>query len=100
MELVMVADNQELAQSVERVLTTNLGDFFLNKNMGFERSLVTQKQLNNNAIRLGVIEAITQDERIKGIRSLEINLDRQNLNVAINFDITTVNGTVEGSVII
>lgn len=97
----MVADNEELAQSVERVLTTNLGDFFLNKNMGFDRSLVTQKQLNNNAIRLGVIEAITQDERIKGIRRLEINLDRQNRNVVINFDIlTTTNGTVEGSVVI
>lgn len=97
----MISDNDELAQSVERVLTTNLGDFFLNKNMGFDRSLVTQKQLNNNAIRLGVIEAITQDERIKGIRSLEINLDRQNRNVVINFDIlTTTNGTAEGSVVI
>ena len=100
-KLMMIYDNDEIAQSCERSLTTNKKEWFLNKDFGLDYELLHQKTLNENYLRVGIIEALTIDPRVKTILNLAIIADETNRTAQISFKIILNDGTtVESEVFI
>lgn len=100
-KLEMIRDNDEIAQSCERTLTTNKKEWFLNKDFGLDYELLHQKTLNENYLRVGIIEALTIDPRVKTILNLSITADETNRTAEISFKIILNDGTtVESEVFI
>lgn len=98
-EIAMVEGDQEQVQSIKRLLTANINEFFLEITHGFDYSLLKTKQPDNNLIRLGLIDAITQDTRVDNISNLIINLDNATRKLTVNFKILLKTGnTVESEV--
>lgn len=92
----MVEGKDEEVQSIERVLTTNIYEWFLNINHGLNYSEVQGKGKSIESIRLAMIEAITQDERIVDIEYINVDIDRANRFLTVDFRCTTVTGnTIE-----
>ena len=100
-KLMMIYDNDEIAQSCERSLTTNKKEWFLNKDFGLDYELLHQKTLNENYLRVEIIEALTIDPRVKTILNLSIIADETNRTAQISFKIILSDGTtVESEVFI
>jgi hypothetical protein len=92
-ELVLVTGNEEKAQSIQRTMTTNLKEFFLNERFGFDYRLLQQKTINKNYLRMGINDAITFDTDIKGIDSLTVSEPTTDRNATIGFKVLLKNGT-------
>ena len=100
-KLLMISDNDELAQSCERTLTTNKNEWFLNKDFGLDYNLLHQKTINEDYLRIGIIEALTIDKRVKTILDLTIVADDEKRTALISFKIIKNDGTtVESEVLI
>ena len=98
--LLMVERKEEEAQSIERLLTTRVNEFFLNPAMGFDYSVLDAKSPDYNAIRLALIECITQDKRVLSVTGITFNLDNETRQLSVNFNFTTNSGTITSEVII
>ena len=70
-ELVMIKGHEELTRSIERILTTNLKEWFLDIDFGLDYSAISGKGKSVESIKIAIIEAIYQDPRI---RQAEINI--------------------------
>ena len=99
--ILMVADSDEEAQSIERVLTTNIEEWFLNPQHGFNYSLIQTKRVDYEAVRLGLIQAITQEPRVEEVEEVNMELLRQKRKLLVNFRARMKSGNiVESEVII
>lgn len=84
-EVVMVEDTDEICQCVERALTTRLGEFFLNIEHGMDYEEMQSKAPSSERIKLDVIEAALQEERVNLIKSIDVDIDRANRRAEIKF---------------
>lgn len=77
-DLVMIEGQEELRQSVERILTTNINEWFLDTEFGLDYSELQGKGKREDGIKLALSEAIYQDPRIKtvDIKNIEIDINR------------------------
>lgn len=98
--LLMVEGREEEAQSIERLLTTRVKEFFLNPAMGFDYSVLGSKSPDYNAIRLALIDCITQDKRVLSVTGITFNLDNETRQLSVNFNFTTTSGIITSEVII
>jgi hypothetical protein len=92
-DLMMITGNEEKAQSIQRTMTTNLKEFFLNERFGFDYRLFQQKTINKNYLRLGINDAITIDSDIKSIDNLTVSEPTADRNVLIGFRVLLKDGT-------
>ena len=92
-ELVLITGNEEKAQSIQRTMTTNLKEFFLNERFGFDYRLLQQKTINKNYLRMGINDAVTFDHDIKGIDSLTVSEPTADRRGAIGFKVLLKDGT-------
>lgn len=100
-ELELISGPEEQAQSIERILSTNVSEFFLNADFGFNYALLQQKNVPENYIRLGLIEAITQDARVKTVQDLKIAVNNATRSATIQFKVLLIDGnTVESEVVV
>jgi len=98
-DLVMVEGKEEEAQSLERIFSANVKEFFLDPDHGFDFDLLKTKRPDKNLIRLGLITAATQDERVKSVKDATIDFDNTARSLAIGFKIITKTGnTIESEV--
>jgi len=98
-ELVMVEGKEEEAQSIERIFSANVKEFFLDPDHGFDFDLLKTKRPDKNLIRLGLITAATQDDRVKSVTATTIDFDNTARSLAIGFKIVTKTGnTIESEV--
>ena len=65
--LVMVEGEDEIAQSIERVLTTNKGEWFLNLEHGLDYQEIQGKGRDVEGIKLAITEAILQEGRVSEV---------------------------------
>lgn len=88
--LVMVEGVDEVAQSIERTLTTNLNEWFLDIEFGLDYSAIIGKGKNIEDIRLSILDAIYQDERVSAVEleDIKISNDRK---LTVNGTITDIN---------
>lgn len=92
--LVMVEGKEEEAQSIERIFSTNINEFFLNSDHGFDYEALKVKNPDHNLIRLALISAATQDKRVKTASLTAIDLNESERSAAIRFGITMKSGNI------
>lgn len=96
--LLMVEEYGEEAQSLERTLTTSQGEWFLNILHGLDYSEIQGKDKTKEGIKLAITEAIYQDDRVKDIESIDVEIDGSNRSIKVDFKVKMKSGnTIEGS---
>lgn len=95
----MVGGDDELIQSVRNRIATNVGEWFLNPDFGFDRFEVLGKKVDYDMAADILSAAILNEERIAGVDDLKFDYDAANRKMFISFSLTkTDGGTVEGGV--
>lgn len=96
--LVMVEDKDEEIQSIERIISTNQGEWFLNILHGLNYNEIQGKGKDKEGIILAITEAIHQDDRVEEIESMNVEIDRKDRSVKVDFKVKMKSGnTIEGS---
>lgn len=90
--LLIVDGKEEEAQSLDRIFTTHKGEWFLNRNFGFDFRVLKRKRVDNNAIRMAVVEAGTQDSRTE--RVYQVELQKEKRRIGISFKAKMASGNV------
>ena len=99
MDIVMIEDIDEICQCVERALTTRIKEFFLNLEHGMDYEEMQSKAPNIERLKIDIIEAALQEERLNLIESIDIEIDRVNRKAKIKFIGRLEDGTlIEGEV--
>jgi phage baseplate assembly protein W len=82
-ELVVIDGEEEEAQCIERVLTTNQGEWFLNLLHGLDYTHIFAKPFDEDRARLSIIEAIHQDPRVESVEEVEFQFDRAKRHMTV-----------------
>lgn len=98
MELETISDNDEVAQSIERTLTTRLGEFFLDVEIGMDYSELQEKNYNEDVIIDNIRTAIFQDSRVDSIEDITLDIDPKARQIQVKFDIIVSNTVLTGEV--
>jgi hypothetical protein len=98
-DFVYVDGIDEIAQGIERRITTRLTEFFLDINLGMDYEPLQTKAPDNEAIRDAIGQAITADSRIVTVESISIDL-KPDRTANITFKATTTLGEIAGEVAI
>lgn len=88
----MVEGDEELIQCLKHLIYTRVGEWFLNLNYGFDRSVIEQKKYDEREITQALYDAIYQEPRIKQVTSLTFEFDKINRHLKINFTAVTADG--------
>ncbi len=75
-DLVMIDRKEEIRQCVERILTTNTGEWFLDMEFGLDYQAIQGKGKTKESIKLAIAEAIYQEPRIKTVDIKDIEIDK------------------------
>lgn len=77
-DFVVIDGRDELVQSIDRILTTNIGEWFLSMGFGLDYQAIQGKGKNKESVKLAIKEAIYQDERVAevDIKDVIIGTDR------------------------
>lgn len=76
-DIVMVEDDEELAQSIQSILQTRKGEFFLEPDHGLSFDNLLGKQANQHEARDDIIEAVSQEPRVAAVTDVVISDDRK-----------------------
>jgi phage baseplate assembly protein W len=97
--LALVEGDDEFIQSIQEILSTNAGEWFLNDEQGLRRyEILGQKYNHDEAIDL-ISEAIFQHDDVDRIEKLELDFNRKERKLSVKFEIIKKTGeTVEGGV--
>lgn len=90
--IIMVEEDDDIIQCVERAITTNLGEWFLNPLMGFARfEVLGQKHDPDHETEL-LYAVILQEDRIESIEDLKIDFDRSSRELTVQVVLIKLNG--------
>lgn len=87
-ELQMVDGDAELAQSVEMILKTSMGEFDLDEHVGLDRSNILRKQFDQEEAQYDIINAISQEERIASVESVSFSINKESRNLSVHVKMT------------
>lgn len=88
----MVEGDEELIQCLEHLFYTRLGEWFLNRNHGFNRSVIEKKQYDEKEVAQAIYDTIYQEPRIKQVTSLTFEFDKVKRHLKVNFTAVTTSG--------
>lgn len=92
--LVMVSEDDELMQCVQQIITTNLGEWFLNPNIGWDRFNTLGQKPNEERTINDLIEAIiTGEPRIAAVEEVVLIYDRPGRHLVIQYTVVKNDGT-------
>ena len=94
--LEMINNYDEITQSIQRILSTNKSEWFLNTEFGLEYDQIKGKGKLTENIELAIMEAIYQDDRISEVNILEVKRNDADRTVLIKFNITVNDEIIEG----
>lgn len=94
--LVMVDGVEEQKQSIERILTTNINEWFLNTDHGLDYEKIQGKGKDRQSIELALRTAIFQDVRITDVNIHEVALDGSTRHLTVLLDVVLGNDTIDG----
>lgn len=98
-ELEMVSDDDEIAQNLEMILSTQLGEFQLDETIGLDRSNILTKQFDEKQAHYDIVEALMQEDRVQEVRDVTFIPDKENRIMTVNVTVVKTDGTtvtVEG----
>lgn len=76
-DLVMIDGDEEIAQSMERRLSTNKNEWFLDLEFGLDYDAIRGKGVTRDRVELAITEAIYQDERIEDTALITNEVDNK-----------------------
>lgn len=82
-DFVLIDGGEEEAQCIERVLTTNRGEWFLNLLHGLDYTHIFTKPLDEDRARLSIVEAIHQEPRVESVEEIEFQFDRAKRHMTV-----------------
>lgn len=82
-DAVFIDEDEEIAQSVQTILQTNKGEWFLNTDFGLDRSVFFQKPFNETIANDAIREAVAQEERIQRIEDITFERSDRTLKVSL-----------------
>lgn len=97
-QLNIVDGDKEIKQSLERILTTRIHEWFLNTTFGLDHESIIKKPIESEQIELVVREALLQDERVVEVLSIGIEVDRKTRKAIISFSARTKETIIESEV--
>ncbi|MCL2415784.1 MAG: hypothetical protein FWD01_03120 [Defluviitaleaceae bacterium] len=83
--IVFIEGEKEITQSLERLFTTDAGEWFLNPNHGLEYAKIRGKYTTNEQMQMAVIKAGLQEARVREIAGIEIEKDTNKRIIDITF---------------
>ncbi len=92
-DLVMIDGNEELRQCLERILTTNVNEWFLDIDFGLDYSAIQGKGKAKERIKLTITEAVFQEPRINQVDIKDIDIDK-NRHLKVYGRATDIEGNV------
>lgn len=93
-ELEIVEGGEEICQSIERTLTTRMGEWFLNTNFGLDHEhLVNVKRLDLDLARSAIYEAIMQETRVSEVIDIILDPDYRKRVLKVSFKARADDGT-------
>lgn len=94
----MVDGDEELIQSIWMIISTNVGEWFLNPEHGFDRAAVRGKKVDYNITTETLYAAILQEDRISSVDDIQFTFDPVKRELSIDFTCTKTDGQqIEGS---
>lgn len=95
-DFIILAD--DILVAVQRLLTTNLGEFFLDLDMGLDYSTIKKKGYSIDEIKQAISDCVMQDDRVLSVDDIDIQVkDRK---AYISFKFATENETLESEVVV
>jgi hypothetical protein len=97
--LKMVEGDDELVQSVAIAFKTNKGEWFLNKEHGFDRTVIQGKNFDEIVIQDELYETAYQDDRVNTVEAITFEHNRAERKLKVDFKFTKKDGSiVEGAI--
>jgi len=94
-DLELVEGDDELMQCVADILTTNLGEWFLNpEGHGFPRYEVLGEKFNREEITERLVAAVLQEDRVESVEEITWEFDRKERKLSGSFRVVKRNGEV------
>lgn len=76
-EWIFAEEDEELAQSIKATMQTRREEFFLEEEHGMRYENLLGKATDTNELRDDIIEAISQEERVRSVLDVSINDDQR-----------------------
>ncbi|SMB95324.1 Protein of unknown function [Desulfonispora thiosulfatigenes DSM 11270] len=100
-DIVLVEGIEEEKQSIERLLSTNIGEWFLNIDFGLDYKVLQGKQIDKERIRMAIVKALSQEDRIEKVEKVEISFDNARRYLKVSFILLMKTGnTINGNEVI
>lgn len=93
----MVDGNELLRQTVETVLGTNNGEWWLNKNEGINFNNIIVKNPDFDVIRNEIVNGLHQVDSSFVLNDFTYDFDKNKRTLSITFKATSKNGNINGS---
>jgi len=89
--IVLVQGDKEIAQSLERIFTTNTGEWFLNIYHGLEYASIQGKGVTDEQIQRAIITAALQDHRVREVIDIKIshNIPKRKIDIVFHCKVST-----------
>lgn len=97
-DFLMIDGTQEVAQSLQSLLSIRLGEFKLDELVGLYRDNILGKNRNRDEMKDDIIECLSIDDRVELVNDIQINV-LSNREAVILFSVRLVSGEdIEGEV--
>lgn len=83
---------EEVQQSLTISLSTNLSEWFLNREFGLDFSVLFEKPTDEQ-IRSEIMRVIAQEDRVEAVDELIINQNRKQRKLEVKYTIRLIDGT-------
>ena len=81
----MINGDELVRQTVESVLSTNKGEWFLNLDEGIKFSNIIKKKIDEDVIRNEILQGLTQVDSSFFLTSFEMQFDQNTRSLKISF---------------
>lgn len=94
--LVLISGDDEIRQSIERRVTTNIREWFLNIGFGLDYEAIQGKDKTKEGIELALRQCIFEDTRVTDITFNEIDLNRGTRHLIVNLNVVVGDEVIDG----
>lgn len=92
-DMQIIGGLDEVVQNYQVLMRTNLNEWFLNPELGFDFSVVNGvKKINDDDLKIALQNVADQLDEIDYIENVQYEFDRSNRSVIISCEAVTVDG--------
>ena len=90
-DFVMIEGVEEVRQCLEIMLSTNLGEWFLNEDFGFNYHLALEKP-EDEEVQAEIARVLAQEERVSTIGEITTEQSKKNRTLSAGYTVGLVGG--------